>query len=265
MALAALGVSSCKEQSTQAPAEAPVEFQRTSNELAVHGARLADVLGCTGCHGADLVGEDWSEPGFGRLWTANLTRAVPGYSDEQLAQVIRSGANPERELWEMPSHIFTQLTRNDMAALIAFLRSKPPAGEVRPEPLFGEGAKREIEAGSFQSSQAQVKASGTKWPPDMGKEHALARYMVRATCAECHGLNLRGGQPSSTATPRPDLRIAAAYEPAAFRRLLRTGIAAGDRDVGLMSKVARFRYRHFTDSEVDAIHRYLKRVAEEAP
>jgi len=42
-------------------------------------------------------------------------------------------------------------------------------------------------------------------------------------------------------------------------------MAAGNREVGLMSGVARGRYRHLTDAEVDAVHGYLQRVAEVAP
>jgi mono/diheme cytochrome c family protein len=212
-----------------------------------------------------MTGKDWSEPGFGKLWTANLTRAVPRYTDEQLARVITEGRRPDRELWEMPSHLFTHLTGEDMSALIAFLRSTAPTGPVRPEPFFEEGARREIAAGQFTSSYAQVKEKGAGWPPDAGPEHALGRYVVRSTCAECHGLDLRGGKPYATAKPRPDLRMAAAYDSEQFRRLLRTGKAAGNRELTLMSTVARGRYKHFTDAEVDAVHQYLKKVAEVSP
>lgn len=99
-----------------------------------HGERVAAVLGCTGCHGQDLTGEDWSAPGFGRLWTANLTRSVRQYSDAELVRIIETGARPDRQLWEMPSHLFTTLAPDDMAALTAFLRSKPARGPVHPPP-----------------------------------------------------------------------------------------------------------------------------------
>ncbi len=231
----------------------------------MHGQRVADVLGCTGCHGANLTGEDWSQPGFGKLWTANLTKAVPRYTDEQLAHVIRSGTRPDRELWEMPSHLFTHLTADDMSALIAYLRSIPPKGSVHPEPVFEEGARREIAAGTFTSSAAQVKTKGSLWPADAGEPHSLGRYIARGTCAECHGMDLRGGQPNPQAKPRPDLRMVAGYEREQFRRLLRTGRAVGDREVSLMSEVARGRYKHLTDAEIDAVHSYLQRVAEVDP
>jgi len=260
-----LAIVGCGRQQTREAAPA-VEFQRVSAGDLQHGERLARVLGCIGCHGEGLTGEDWSEPGFGRLWTANLTRAVPRYNDDQLAQVIRGGRRPGgRDLWEMPSHLFTQLTSPEMNALIAFLRSIAPTGDDHGDPVFEEGARREVAAGTFTSSRSQVREDGSRWPPDAGPEHALGRYIVRATCAECHGLDLRGGRPNPQATPRPDLRMVAAYDPAQFTGLLRTGMAAGNREVGLMSQVARGRYRYFTDTEIAAVYFYLRRVAEVAP
>ncbi len=174
-----LFASSCAEEREEAAAEPVPQFQRASGGSVAHGRRVADVLGCTGCHGADLTGEDWSEPGFGQLWTANLTRAVPRYNDEQLAEVIRSGRRADRELWGMPSHLFTHLAPEDMSALISFLRTVPPKGAVHPEAVFEEGARREIAAGTLRSSPAQVKQEGSSWPPDAGKAHALGRYLAR--------------------------------------------------------------------------------------
>lgn len=255
------GLAACGTAPTnqaQAP-EPPLHFARVAADPVRHGERLARVLGCIGCHGEDLTGQDWSEPGFGSLWTANLTRVVPRYDDAALARTITSGVRPDgRELWEMPSHLFTQLADPDMAALLAYLRSRPPAGPERPPPLFEAGARREIEAGTFTSSAAQVRAEGSQSPPEVPGDHRLARYIVRATCAECHRMNLRGGQPNPEATPRPDLRMVAAYPAAEFRRLLRTGIAAGNREVGMMGDVARGRYSHLTEAEVDAIYAYLR-------
>ena len=255
------GLAACGGAPTKQPeaAEPPIQFARVATDEVRHGERLARVLGCLGCHGEDLTGEDWSEPGFGSLWTANLTRIVPRRDDAALARTITGGVRPDgRELWEMPSHLFTQLSRADMAALIAYLRSRPPTGPERPAPVFEAGARREIEAGTFTSSAAQVRAEGRQWPPEVAGDHRLARYIVRATCAECHRMNLAGGQPNPDATPRPDLRMVAAYPKEDFRRLLRTGIAAGNREVGMMSGVARVRYRHLTDAEVDAVHAYLQ-------
>ena len=254
-----------KPQPDQPASRLPaIEFQRTSAGELAHGARIANVLGCTGCHGANLEGEDWSEPGFGKLWTANLTRSASRYDDTAFANVIRSGTRPDRDLWEMPSHLFTQLSPQDMAGLIKFLRSKPPTGIDHPPPVFEEGARREIAAGTFKSSTVQVKEEGEQWPPPAPERHALGRYIVRATCAECHGMTLKGGQPNPEAAVRPDLRVVVtAYDAAAFAQLMRTGKAVGNREVGLMSEVSRSRYRHFTDQEIKAVYDYLRAIGSE--
>ncbi len=248
-----------EDSSEKTLTEPLIQFQRAAAGQVAHGERLSRVLGCSGCHGTDLQGENWSEPGFGTLWTANLTRVAPKYNDEQLAQIITSGARPDgSQLWEMPSHLFTDLAPDDMSALIAYIRSMVPVGKVHPGPKWEEGARREIAAGTFKPSSAMVEEEGKLWPPDAGEKHNLARYVIRATCAECHGMNLEGGQPNLSAIPRPDLRIVAAYEPSQFEKLMKTGIAAGDREVGLMSEVARGRYSHLTDGEIKAIYAYLQ-------
>ena len=274
--LAAAAVAACdgsgaagQNERAEASRPATTSFQGAEATKAsarvAHGERLAAVLGCSGCHGSDLTGEDWGEPGFGRLWTANLTRAVPRYDDAELIRIIQSGKRPDRELWEMPSHLFTQLSESDMAALIAFLRSVEPKGVDHPPPSFEEEGRQDIAAGILKPSPAHVAAEGAAWPPDAGPEHELGRYIVRSTCAECHQMDLRGGQPFPSATPRPDLRMVAAYDLPAFQHLLRTGKAAGNRELSLMSEVARGRYARLTDAEIAAVHRYLQRVAEVAP
>ncbi len=253
-----LCIAGCGER---AAAPAPViGFEPTSTNRVKQGQRLSAVLGCTGCHGVDLAGKDWSEPGFGGLWTANLTQAAADQTDAQLDRAIRSGRRSDRDLWGMPSHLFTHLSADDMRAVIAFIRSKPATGVRHPGPTFEKGARQEIAAGILMSSSAQVAKEGAVWPPDAGGTHALGRYVVRATCAECHGLDLRGdeGQP-------PDLVIVAAYEPEQFRRLMRTGAPISERDLGLMGEVARGRYSQFTDTELDAVYAYLKQVAEARP
>jgi cytochrome c553 len=80
---------------------------------------------------------------------------------------------------------------------------------------------------------------------------ALCRWGASDACTECHGLDLTGGEKA------PDLRVAASYSAEAFTRLLRTGKAAGDRELELMSGVARRRFSHFNDAEIQALQTYL--------
>lgn len=244
----------------------PVAFAKLSPDPVKHGARVSAILGCSGCHGKDLTGEDWSEPGYGRLWTANLTVSAAGYSDAQLKNVITRAKKPDgTPLWDMPSHLFSQLADADLDALVAFIRSKPPTGEAHPPPTFGPILKAEMAKGVYFSSAVKVEREGAAWPPDVGPEHKLARYIVRATCAECHNMDLHGGKAGPVTGDRPDIRIAGSYDGKDFVRLLRTGVPAGERKLGLMAEVARGRYSQFTDAEIAAIHAYLKAVAQRDP
>lgn len=98
-----------------------VRFAPVSDDPVAHGECLARVLCCSGCHGAALTGEDWSEAGFARIWTSNLTRGVPSYSDTQRVAAIRGGVRHDGSpLCDMPSHLFTRLGDPDMTALIAY-------------------------------------------------------------------------------------------------------------------------------------------------
>lgn len=260
LALAALA-GGCEQSPVpkEGPQVRPIAFARVSGDDIRHGERVARVLGCIGCHGEDLTGEDMSEPGFGTLWTANLTRSAARMTDSQFARTMNSGRRPDgRELWEMPSHLFTHLAAADIQAMVAFVRSRPARGAEHPAPRFEPAIQREIAQGLFKSSAVQVGEQGGAWPP-AAPNSVMARYIVRATCAECHRMDLSGGQPHPEAAPRPDLKaVIDAYSREDFRRLLRTGMAAGNRELTLMSEVARGRYRHLTDAEIDGIYDYLR-------
>lgn len=262
-----LAVAGCDRAPTApAPkAEPPLQFEAVTlarPQVAAAGARrgerLGRVLGCAGCHGRDLTGKPWIEdPQDAILFTSNLTRAVPEYDDSALERAIRGGVRHDGSpLWDMPSELFTQLSAPDMGALIAWLRTVPPRGAPHPRIVIGPRGRQEIAAGRIKPGPQVVREDGARWPPRIAARHDWARYMVRATCAECHGLDLAGdGEPSPGSAPA--LAIVAGYSRDQFRHLLRTGEPVGGRTLGLMRSVARSRFVHLTDREVDAIYDYL--------
>jgi hypothetical protein len=73
-----------------------------------------------------------------------------------------------------------------------------------------------------------------------------------------------GGEPKP-GTKAPDLIVAGAYDLPEFKRLMRNGVASGNRKLGLMGEVARDDFRHFTDEEIAAIHAYLAERVSRAP
>lgn len=241
-------------------------FEQLSGNDKAHGQRIAGVLGCTGCHGPNLEGKDWSAPGFSIIWTSNLSVELPKYDDAAFRRALQKGFRHDgNELWDMPSHLFSELSEADLVALTKYLRSVPPTGESHPRPILLAAALKEIKQGLYRSSAAEAKARAGTFPPDAGPQHKLGRYLARATCAECHGMDLRGGVPYPGAQPRPDIRMVAAYEKSDFVKLMKTGKAAGNRELQLMSGVARGRYSQFTEKEVNALYDYLKAISAKEP
>lgn len=239
----------------------PAGFDRTSDNPIEEGRRLSLVLGCNGCHGNDLTGRDWSDQ-FGVLWTANLTRSAETNSRAAFSSLIVSGRRPDRDLWDMPSYLFTQLTPGELDAVVSYSHSVPATGAVHPPPAPGPELQKLAREGEYLSSAQRVRRDGATRSPDAGPNHRRAQHMVRATCAECHRIDLRGGTDPIGGKTMPDLvQMAAAYTKADFERLLTTGIATGGREVGLMTEVATGRFRHLTPSERAAIFAYLQALS----
>jgi cytochrome c553 len=274
-----LAVSACGDEAPNSRTEsvseqsvvrsAPIishRFEVVSTDLNEHGERLSAVFGCIGCHKLDLTGEDWSDPDWGVLWTANLTQSAGAFSEHELAVMIAEGKRPDRALMDMPSYLFSELDPNDLAALVSYLKTLPVEGVQHPDPTIGPKLAEDIASGDFKDSAQQVAEMKNKAPPDLGPDHAFARSILRATCAECHGMDLQGQtEPMMDAPPPPDLRIVAAYSAEGFSTLMKTGKPIGDRELRVMGGVARGRYSRFTESEIKAVYEYLTEFARPRP
>jgi mono/diheme cytochrome c family protein len=242
-----------------APADRPLAVPRDAASIA-EGERLARTRGCFACHGPALAGRVFfDEPGVARLVAPNLTAAARRYSDDELARIIRRGVRPDgRSVWAMPSDMFVALSDADLARLVAYLRHAPPAAGPGPSIVVGPMGRVGVVTGKFAPSAEHVRRqrnSPARETPT-GDSLAHGRYLALTSCAECHGARLRGDGATT-----PSLAVTAAYTPAEFARLMRTGTAKGGREVGFMSGTARARFAHFTDAEVRALHAYLRTLA----
>lgn len=229
-----------------------------------HGDRLTWILGCRGCHGQDLRGQLWDEDPkeYGIMWASNLTQAAHAMSEDQLRAVITKGVHPRRkELWVMPSEMFQHLSAADTNALVAYLRTLQPAGELSPDPKPGPRALAEIKSGAIKPAAVRVKELKDVQPLDAGSDHALGRYIATVACTECHGQRLEGQKSEEGSTP--DLAVAAAYSPGEFTALTTRGEAPGGRKIAsLMQSVGKNRLSRLTDHERAALYAYLKARAE---
>jgi cytochrome c553 len=254
LALGAFGASEAMIRWPQPKAE--VRMVAASDPGAVaRGKRIATLNGCHDCHGADLTGRlFFDEMPLARVAGPNLALAMARQSDADLARAIRQGVAADgRSLWVMPSEAFAHLTDGETADLIAYLRTFPARGAVQPAKQVGPVGRIGVLLGQLRSAPAMIEADRGVSLPDLGPEHAEGRSLARA-CVECHGQQLEGLQ----GVKSPDLTIAAAYDPADFERLMRTGVAAGGRRLGLMSEVAPVRFNAFSHQEIAALQAYLK-------
>lgn len=260
-----LFAAGCQQQAKQPAQPAQIAFDgavvSSAAARVAHGQRLTYVLGCRGCHGDDLAGRNFTagEPQYGPLYASNLTRVVPGDSDAQVEAILRTGVHPQRKtVWAMPSEMFHGLAPDDLAALIAFLRSLPPTGQPTPPPQFSAQDRKDIASGDYRPATAMV-ADAVEHPAiDLGARYALGRYIASASCTECHGSALTG-KPGGP----PDLIVAGGYSRAEFERLITRGIPTGARALKpMMVDVAKTRFAHLTPHERDALYAYLKARAE---
>ena len=221
------------------------------------GQRLITVRGCfPGCHGKAGEGHVmFDEPAIARIVAPNLTAAAKKYSGAELAAILRNGVRPDgRSMLVMPSQTYAGLTEADLAKIIAFLKTLPEVPGPGPGISYGPVGRLGLAIGKFKMAAEHI---ATDVPPiaatsDLTRQ---GRYLAQTICSECHGSALRGdSNPDFTS---PDLRVVTAYSPEAFVRLLRTGVAVGERTVGVMTAQSKNNLSHLTDAEIAALHAYL--------
>jgi mono/diheme cytochrome c family protein len=230
------------------------------------GPRQLHVLGCLSCHGGGLRGDIFlDEPGLATIYAPNLTLVAAQASDQQLAQAIRQGIGHDgRSLVIMPSEGYQFLTDGEVAALIAAIRALPRGGKQVPPRRIGPKARLGLALGKFHTTPELIRTFRAARIPDFGPSFARGRHIVETNCAECHGPQLHG-QEVEPGVVSADLQIAGAYDLDQFRTLLRTGIAPGNKDIGLMGRVAKDDFKYLTDEEIAAIHAYLVERARRLP
>jgi cytochrome c553 len=222
--------------------------------LRAHGERLTHVLGCTGCHGADLQGKDMADkPGDGAMYSPNVTLVAAGYGDADFERLFRQGVPKDgREFWFMQVESYQFLSDADLAALIAYLRSLKPRGNAWPAFKMNRVEQKDVDQGVIGDAKAQIAKYRARPPVDLGPRYVWGRYMAKSTCTGCHN-NALQGWPNFT----PNLDIAGAYSKPELRRLLATGKGKTGKDVGAMSGIARAYFSHLTPREREAIVDYV--------
>jgi cytochrome c553 len=222
------------------------------------GERIARLAGCQHCHGDTLAGGLVDDiPNLIRLVAPNISVMLPDYSDEQLATMLRQGVKRDgTSVQFMPSEMFRHLSDQDLARLIAWLRTVPATVEgVQEETRLRPLIRFLLVKGDLKTAAHAIQ---TLPPPANGYDASdplsHGRYLTMNYCSECHGQNLEGFPPIAA----PPLAVAKGYSLEQFSRLMRAGKPLADRELKIMGVTSRVRFSHLREDELGAIHAFLQ-------
>jgi mono/diheme cytochrome c family protein len=235
-----------------------------SPEKIARGKAVADSF-CSGCHsvkgtltgGLDL-GNDLPVP-VGSFVSSNLTPAGPlkSWSDGQIFRAIRNGIDADGHWLTFMSYINAgKLSDDDTRAVIAYIRSLPPAGPQQPDPpdRFNLLGWTMLGAGLLPSGNPVTTASVTA--PPKGPTLQFGEYILSyQDCRVCHGQQLTGGVPGQLGPLGPDLSVVKGWKREEFITTLRTGVDPNGHELG---KEMPWRpLGRMDDEELSAMYEYL--------
>lgn len=232
------------------------------------GKHVAENRGCKGCHGHDLSGGraflDDQSP-VGTLYAANITSGNGGinYKEEDWIRALRHGLGKDnKSLWFMPSHEIYQISNQDMAALLYFIKQQPAVNKTVPskslKPL-GRLLTFFDKLPLFPAEKIDHNATYKEVVhPAVSAEYGA--YLA-ITCQGCHGENMRGGPPHDPKEP-PIPNISPTghlgkWKDVEFMAALQTGKTPEGR---LLSDFMPWKEFTYTDDEMKAIYLYLQQV-----
>ena len=235
------------------------------------GEHLVETL-CVGCHGDDLGGTILIEdPALAIVAASNLTRGQGGiggqYGDEDWVRAIRHGSNSEGQaLFIMPAADCYFLSDENLAAVIAYVKSVPAVDQEWPEREIGTLGKILIGVGAFGdvlNVETIPHEAARPAAVPAGTNAAYGEYLVNiSSCRSCHGTNLAGGQdgepgapPAHNLTPGGEL---AGWTEAEFQTVLRTGQTPDGRQLSEFMPWQTL--GNYSDEELTAIWLYLNEL-----
>lgn len=243
-----------------------IEIPDDSASIA-RGDHLLSVHACKDCHAPDLGGKIMINNFFvGRYTTSNLTRGKGGlpvdYNDQDWLQALKHGVDKQRKpLIGMPSNESTQIPDEDLADIIAYLKSHPPVDneleKIKIGPLMrilaAFGAVELFPAEQIDHKIAYIEKPKTEVSVEYGATMAI-------NCFGCHKENLQGGpSPLPDHAPAPNISSTGRvgqWTEEQFLQTLKTGITPDGHSLK-NEEMPWERFRDYSDVELKAIRVYL--------
>lgn len=252
----------------------PVSWITPADPTAVERGRHlgSSIAGCVDCHGPNLGGTMMmDDPAFGRIAASNLTRGRGGvgtrYSDLDYARAIQHGVKANgRAAIIMPAEAYTNMSDDDLAAVIAWVRAMPPVDTTWPAPALGPVARMLIATGAaplFAADYIDHERRDVLPRPAIDTTPEYGRYLARiGGCPVCHnpalsGGKVEGGPPNSPMAANLTPTGLSSHTEADFVRVLREGKGLGGREINAQAMPWRTLGK-MTDSEIHAVWLYLR-------
>jgi cytochrome c553 len=252
------------------PADLPPESisLKADSATLAWGEHLMVTHGCEGCHLEGLRGQVLVDAPPFRVVATNLTSGQGGVGARLDAQAweraIRHGVGIDgRGLFIMPSEYYDGLSDQDVAAMIAFMQTVPPADNELPATQMKPMGRILAGAGAFGPASRMIDHQSphrTDTPP-VAATLEYGRYRGEILCVACHGPNLEGAPaPDPQGLPAPSLVPASHWTLEQFQTAMRTGVTPAGRELDAQAMPWNMLGR-LSDAEIEAIHLYLRDVA----
>jgi mono/diheme cytochrome c family protein len=254
----------------EVPEVADIPLPTDAASLA-EGQRLFLTVGCVGCHGANGGGTVMSaEPAIGYVASSNLTSGSGGTASQYTrsgdwVRAIRHGVSPDgKSLLFMPAQEFGNLTDADMSKIIAYVQSLEPVDSNFEPNNLGPIARAVFMTGEVDMVAAEVIDHETvgPWDVEVGSTVEYGEYLA-VRCTACHGSALDGSLPPppggiQPANITPHETGIGGWTLEEFKTAIQTGTRPDGSSID--PSMPWPSYSQLTDTEVEAIYKYLQTI-----
>jgi mono/diheme cytochrome c family protein len=220
---------------------------------------------CVACHttggqlplsgGNDLSGD--SPLPVGTIVPPNLTPGGPlrEWSDIEIAQAIRNGLHKDGRTLLMPTEFLRNLSDDDVAALVTFLRSQPAVqnetSPITPSPVLA------LVFGAGLAELGTPPVAGPVVAPPKEPTAAYGAYVISyQDCRTCHGPDLNGSA-GGLGPAAPSVRsFVNAWTLEQFIQTMRTGVDPGGHKI--QAPMPWQMIGQMDDVELSALYHYLR-------